>query len=140
MKTLLHLLIFSSFILNVQAQTTVKFEVRNFAINNKEVFPEKPIVIESSFKKISEVYLLGAAENQEVGVRFSVVKEGSGKNKYWVYHKQFMHKNRGRWINMCNTPRHKMNGPYHLKNYFECKYDVEGNTFAIGYEVNAERK
>jgi hypothetical protein len=140
MKTLLHLLIFSSFILNVQAQTTVKFEVRNFAINNKEVFPEKPIVIESSFKKISEVYLLGATENQEVGVRFSVVKEGSGKNKYWVYHTQFMHKNRGRWINMCNTPRHKMNGPYHLKNYFECKYDVEGNTFAIGYEVNAERK
>ena len=140
MKTLLYLLLFFSFTQSSKAQNTVKFQVRNFAINNKEVFPEKPILIEAQFKKISEVYLLGTSDNQEVGVRFSIVKEGTGKNKYFAYHTEFMHKNRGRWINMCNTPRHKMSGPYHLKNYFECKFDVEGNTFAIGYEVNAGKK
>ena len=138
MKSLMNLLFFCLFVFNSSAQTTVKFKVRNFAINNKEVFPENPIEIEANFKKTSDVYLLGKADNQDVGVRFSVVKEGTGKNKYYVYHTEFMHKNRGRWINMCNTPKHKMNGPYHLKNYFECKYDVEGNTFAISYEVNAE--
>jgi hypothetical protein len=138
MKSLLNLLVLTLFVLSANAQSKVKFEVRNFAINSKEVMPEKPIIIEANFKKVSEVYVLGTSNNQEVGVRFSIVKEGTGKNKYWVYHTEFMHKNRGRWINMCNTPRHKMKGPYHLKNYFECKYDVEGNTFAIGYEVNAE--
>lgn len=140
MKILLNLLFLCSLSLSVHAQSKVKFEVRNFAINNKEVFPEKPIIIETTFKKTSEVFLLGISDNKEVGVRFSVVKEGSGRNKYWVYHTEFMHKNSGRWINMCNSPRHKMDGPYHLKNYFECKYDVEGNTFAISYEVHAEYK
>ena len=78
MKSLLNLLVLTLFVLSANAQSKVKFEVRNFAINSKEVMPEKPIIIEANFKKVSEVYVLGTSNNQEVGVRFSIVKEGTG--------------------------------------------------------------
>lgn len=130
------LLVFSAAAACAQSKATLK--ISSYSINKKEVTPDEPVIISANFKNLSQIYEVGNAGGETIGVRFSLIKEGVGRDKYWVYQTEFMHKNGKRWINMCNTPRHKMKGPYHLKSYFECRYDAEGNSFAVAYEIDAE--
>jgi hypothetical protein len=133
--TVLFFLIIS---IELSAQSTVDFEVTEFKYNDVSSSLPEPVKIHAAFKKESEMYALGTANGVEIGVQFELVREGTGRNKYWVIQVEFFSKKKGRWLEMCNTRRFRVDGVYRLTTLFECKFDDKANSFSIAYKIEAK--
>ena len=137
MKTLTAL-IFLALSLEVSAQSNVNFEVTEFKYNGVSSSLPEQVNIHAAFNKRSEIFSLGSANGEEIGVLFELVKEGTGRSKYWVIQVEFFYKKKGGWLEMCNTRRYRVDGVYHLTTLFECKFDEKVNIFSIAYKIEAK--
>jgi hypothetical protein len=137
MKTL-SMAIFLILSMQISAQSTVDFEVTEFKYNGVSSALSEPVKIHAVFNRESEMYALGTSNGEEIGVQFEMVQEGTGRSKYWVIQVEFFYKKKGRWIEMCNTRRYRVEGVYNLTTLFECKFDEKGNTFAVAYKIEAK--